>query len=121
MAMIISTIAVVVHFAITHGFKLSGYPAEVYLIGVAMAVICTIIPSFLISEAIRLWGPSNVAIVGSIGPISTILLAGIFLDEKITIFQLLGTILVISGILLLGTNKKILTKTKTNESTIGID
>ena len=50
-------------------------------------------------------GASNFAIVGSIGPISTIILANIFLDERMTILQLVGTGIVIAGIVWL-TRKK---------------
>jgi drug/metabolite transporter (DMT)-like permease len=48
-----------------------------------------------------------VAIIGSIGPISTIILATIFLGEIITVFQLIGTAIVISGVMLVFLSKKI--------------
>jgi drug/metabolite transporter (DMT)-like permease len=115
LAMIISMLAVSIHFYIVHGTQLFDFPREIYFLGFAMAMICTVIPSFLISEAINQWGASNVAIVGSIGPISTILLAGIFLGEKITIFQVLGTVIVISGVLLLSTKQKTNIETDTNQ------
>ena len=83
-----------------------SYPTEVYKIGVSMALLSTIIPSFLLGEAIKQIGASNVAIVGSIGPVSTIILAAIFLGERITIYQLFGTAIVIAGVLLITTSKK---------------
>ena len=106
MVMIVSTIAASTHYLMVQGAEIFSLPRQVYFIAMLMALISTVIPSFLLSEAIRQWGPSNVAIVGSFGPISTIILAGIVLGEKITVFQMLGTIIVISGVLLLANNKK---------------
>ncbi len=99
MAMTVSTISAITHFIITSDTNLWGFNKEVYILTAIMSVVSTIIPSFMIAEAIKLIGASNVAVIGSFGPVSTIILAVIFLDEKITPFQLLGTIVVISGIL----------------------
>lgn len=107
LVMIVSTFASGIHYVVVSGTDIFSFQKEVYVIALIMAVVSTVIPSFLISEAIKQWGPSNVAIVGSVGPISTILLAGIFLGERITIFELMGTIIVIGGVLLLSNNKKI--------------
>jgi len=48
---------------------------------------------------------SNFAIVAGIGPISTIVLAAIFLNERLTLLQLLGALVVIIGILLVSIKK----------------
>ncbi|WP_068472770.1 DMT family transporter [Saccharicrinis aurantiacus] len=104
-AMIVATIGIVIHYFINRGGSLWDYPAEIYQLSAIMAVVCTIIPSLLLAEAIRILGSSNVAVLGSVGPISTIVLAVIFLDEKITIYQILGTVIVIAGISFLGKNK----------------
>ena len=106
LAMIVSTVASLTHFAIVGGFDLFSFQKEVYLIALAMAIISTVIPSFLIAEAIKQLGANNVAIIGSFGPISTIVLAAIFLGEKISVFQALGTLIVISGVMLLANNSK---------------
>jgi len=105
-AMIISCLAVMLHYSINNTHSVFSYPREVYVLGAGMAVISTIIPSFMLGEAIKRIGASNVAIIGSIGPISTIVLAVIFLGEKITVSLILGTAIVISGVLLLGISKK---------------
>ncbi len=111
-AMTVSTVAAFVHFAAFSQVDLWGFPREVYAIALVMAVVCTVIPSFLIAESIRLIGASNVAVIGSFGPISTIILAAVFLEERISVFQILGTIVVISGVLLIASgNKKNMTRT----------
>lgn len=101
-AMIVSCLAVLIHFTLKGDGKIIGHPVEVYKLGFGMAFISTIIPSFMLAEAIKRIGASNVAIIGSIGPISTIILATIFLGERITVFQMIGTIIVISGVMLIG-------------------
>jgi len=59
----------------------------------------------LVSLAIKKLGASNFSIVGSIGPISTIILAYLFLDEKLTLLQIVGAIIVIVGIVVVSINK----------------
>lgn len=104
-AMIISCLAVFIHFSVQEHVDIRSYPSGVYQLGIAMALICTILPSFLIAEAIRRLGASQVAIIGSIGPVSTIVLAWIFLGEKLGGFQWMGTIIVISGVMLIKRKK----------------
>ncbi len=106
-AMIVSTIGVLIHFNIKNTNSLWNYPMEVYQLSATMSIVCTIIPSILIAEAIRIIGSSNVAVLGSIGPISTIIMAVIFLNEQITIYQIIGTVVVIMGISMLGRKKKV--------------
>ena len=71
-----------------------------------MAVIATVLPSFLVSAGIKRIGAANASIVGSVGPISTIILAYIFLGERLGQLQLLGTVVVIGGVLLISLQKK---------------
>lgn len=104
-AMIVSTICVVVHYLIMDRTSIFGYAYQVYLLGLLMAVLSTLIPSFLVSLAIKKIGASNFSIIGSIGPISTIVLAYIFLDERLTLLQLLGAVIVIIGITFVSLNK----------------
>ena len=97
-AMIVSTLCVALHYAVTIGEGVTGYAPEVYAYGAAIALLSTVIPSFLVSEAIKRLGASNFSILGSLGPISTIILAYFFLDERLTVLQLAGMVVVICGI-----------------------
>ena len=78
---------------------------EVYWYGIAMAIFATVIPSFMISEGIKRLGSSDASIIGSVGPISTIILAAIFLGEEIGLVQMLGTLLAIVGVFLVSGNR----------------
>ncbi|MCU4177622.1 DMT family transporter [Carboxylicivirga sp. N1Y90] len=106
-AMIVSCTAVILHYIIMgNGSDVFNQVPQVYALGAAMAIISTVIPSFLLSEAIKRIGAANVAIIGSLGPISTIVLAVIFLGEVITIYQAIGTFIVILGVLLIMLKKE---------------
>lgn len=100
-AMIISCICVIIHYAITRDISnVFLLNSEVYWIGLIMAVFATVIPSYLISFSIKTLGPGNFSILGSLGPISTVMLAYIFLDERLTYIQILGAIVVIAGVMI---------------------
>jgi len=97
-AMVVSTFCVVVHYLLTDRLSLVEYPKEVYLLGVLMAFVSTLIPSFLVSLAIKKLGASTFSILGSVGPISTIILAYIFLNETVSGLQIFGSAIVIAGV-----------------------
>lgn len=104
-AMLVSCICVFVHYSITSETDLWSFSWEVYVIGFLIAIFATVIPSFLVSESIKIISSSNFAIAAGIGPISTIILAAIFLGETLTVFQLFGTLVVIVGILWMSVKK----------------
>ena len=104
-AMSFAAIAIILHNFIEHGFNLFDFQTPVYLYALLMAVLTTVVPSFLIVEGIRLIGAKNSAIIGTIGPISTIALAAIFLGEKLNVMQGAGTLVVICGVLFLVVKK----------------
>jgi drug/metabolite transporter (DMT)-like permease len=105
-AMIFACLGVIVHSFFNGNVTLYNHPPEVYRIGIGLSFLSTVLPSFLISEAIKRMGATKVAIIGSIGPISTIILANIFLGERINAFQWLGAMVVISGVLLVNINSE---------------
>ena len=105
-AMLASTVGVFTHFSIQgsyeslqSGFSLWGY-------GILLAIVATVIPSFMISEGLKRIGSNNVAIISGVGPVSTIIQAHLVLGEKIFVAQIIGTVLVIAGVLLIGWKTK---------------
>lgn len=105
LAMTIAALMIVAHHGVVYQWRLFHYPAEVYYLALLMAAVATVLPSLMVSEGIRLVGSSHAAIIGSVGPIATIALAYIFLDEKMGWLQWLGTIVVIGGVLLISLRK----------------
>lgn len=98
MAMVVACVSVIVHYLITDRQSVFNYPIQVYLYEMVMAVFCTVLPSYLVSYAIQKLGASKFAIIGSIGPVFTILLATVILGESITFIQSIGVIIVIIGV-----------------------
>lgn len=106
LAMMAASFAVIMHNGIVNQWDIFNYHPHVYWYGVAMAIFATVLPSFLISEGIRQIGANNASIIGSIGPISTIILAYIFLGERLGYLQMVGTAIVIAGVLIITSRKK---------------
>jgi len=94
-------IAVIVHNTFANGMALGNFDSMVYWYAFLMGIFSTVIPSFMIAEGIRRVGANNGAIIGSIGPISTIILAYFFLGERLSLVQWGGTALVISGVIMI--------------------
>jgi drug/metabolite transporter (DMT)-like permease len=100
-AMSFAAIAVVIHFFIANDNSLLNVDNKVYVYSFLMAIIGTVIPSYLVAHGIKMVGSGNAAIIGSIGPVSTIVQAYFFLEEPIHLLQLLGTALILAGILII--------------------
>lgn len=100
-AMSFASLGVLAHFFSVSKASLLHLPFSVYGYGFVMAIVATVIPSYLVAAAIKRIGSDNTAIVGSVGPVSTILMAYIFLNEQITLWQLLGTGFILFGVRLL--------------------
>jgi len=100
-AMAIAAIAIITHNHVIHGFNLLSFEREVYGYALLISILATVIPSYLIVEGIRIIGANNSSIIGSIGPVSTIIMAVILLGEQISLMQGIGSIIVILGVLLI--------------------
>ena len=99
--MIAATVPVMIQSYIYNGVDIFHFSREVYVLSAWLATVATVIPVFLIIEGIRIVGASNSAIIGFVGPVSTIAMGYIFLGEKITSMQLLGTAIVLLGVFLI--------------------
>ncbi|MEO5600820.1 MAG: DMT family transporter [Cyclobacteriaceae bacterium] len=104
-AMSFACLGVLLHYLFTSDQSLFAFPSLVYRYSLSMALFSTVIPSYLVAEGIKRIGSDNAAIVGSVGPVSTIIQANIFLYEPILALQIAGTILVLLGILIIGRTK----------------
>lgn len=98
-AMIVTTICITSHYLAIDAEPLQSYPSEVYFYCLILAVFSTVLPAYLISQAVKEIGASRVAIIGSVGPVSTVILSVLFLSEVITARMLVGMIIVIIGVL----------------------
>jgi drug/metabolite transporter (DMT)-like permease len=100
--MLASTCGVFLHFIIAGNYSVLNQSSDLIWYGLLLGIIATVIPSFLISIGMKKIGSNNVAIISSIGPVSTILQAHFILGEHIFAAQIIGTLLVVSGVVLIG-------------------
>jgi drug/metabolite transporter (DMT)-like permease len=101
--------AVLAHYFIRQqgtNHLLLPHNSTLWYYGIALALVATVIPSYLLSSGIKRIGPNNAAIIASVGPVSTIVQAHFFLGEPFFTEQVIGTILVIIGVLLVGWKSK---------------
>jgi drug/metabolite transporter (DMT)-like permease len=101
-AMLAATAGVALHFLLRGQYQVLQSGTSLWGYGILLAILATVIPSFLISNGMKRIGSNNVAIISGIGPVSTILQAHFILGERIFAEQIAGTVLVIIGVLLLG-------------------
>ena len=104
-AMFGASLMIFLHFSIVHDVADLSIPMPVFWISLWLAIGCTVIPSFLMSEAIARVGPEQASIVGGSGPVLTALMAVFLLDEAFTLFHFLGMSMVIVAIVWLSVRK----------------
>ncbi len=93
---------VIVQFLLIRDLAALDLPVPVY----TMAIVCTVLPTWMMAEGIRRIGTNQSSLLSSIGPVSTIALAGLILDEPITTVQVLGATLVLSGVALVTSKRE---------------
>lgn len=98
-AMIVASAACIVQFFLLRPLSALDLPLPVYGLSVAMAIGSTVIPGFLISEALRRIGANQVAIIGALGPVTAIVLGYLGLDEIMTPLQIVGAGFVLFGVI----------------------
>jgi drug/metabolite transporter (DMT)-like permease len=104
-AMMVASAASLLQFAATRPLSALAISGRTAALAVAMALFSTAMPVFLLSFAIRRIGSGKASLIGSIGPVSTIFLAWIFLQEDISLLQIAGSALVLGGVLLIGRSR----------------
>ena len=100
-AMCVSSFAVFAQFAVMNPVSALRQPQGVYWLSLLNALLCTVLPVFATMLAVERIGAGRASMASMIGPVSTIALAYLFLDERISIWQLAGTALVLTGIYVL--------------------
>lgn len=99
----------IAHFAFSHAISsLADVPPEVIWLSVLNAVVSTAIAVLLVMMAIERIGAALTAQIGMIGPLSTIFMSILVLDEAFTLWLAIGTLMVIGGIFLFGRGERLL-------------
>ena len=105
-AMCVASAACISQFFLLRPASMLVQPAEVYWLSLVNAIFCTVFPVFLTMFAVQRIGAATASQAGMIGPVSTLFLGSLFLNEAITGWQLAGTVLVLMGMYLLSRKKK---------------
>lgn len=100
LAMLVSTAATFIHFFSTQPLAALILPWQIYALGFAMALFSTVLPVFALSTAIRSIGTSRAALIGTVGPLLTIVFSWWLLGEAISAAQLAGVALVVAGVII---------------------
>lgn len=85
-------------FALEQHWERLEQPRPVLWLGLLTGVVATVIPAFLLAAGMKRLGTTRAALIATVGPVSTLLLAYWFLDEPLTTLQLLGSALVLLGV-----------------------
>ena len=103
--MMVSTAPALVQFALLETPAALQLPGEVWLYAILLATACTVLPVFLVAEALKRIGANHFALIGGLGPVTTVLADFGLLDGTLTPVQLAGGALVIAGVLLVTLRK----------------
>jgi drug/metabolite transporter (DMT)-like permease len=98
--MVVATAPAVVQFFVLEPLEALALPAAVWGYVIVMATFSTVLPVFLVAEALRRIGANQFALIGAVGPLSVAITSALGLDEPFTWLQALGGALVIGGVLL---------------------
>jgi drug/metabolite transporter (DMT)-like permease len=99
-AMLTSAVFVIVQFLLTRPLAALAAPASIQLLSLVMALFSTVLPTFLVAEAIKRIGANRTSLIGSLGPVFTIWLGWWILGEPVHWIQLAGAALVLGGVTL---------------------
>ncbi|MGF1455404.1 MAG: DMT family transporter [Alphaproteobacteria bacterium] len=101
-AMTAAALAILAHFAGQSMLTVSPpINASILGLGALLAIACTVMPSFMVTEAIARAGPGLTSAAGGFGPAATAAVAVWVLGEPFGPHQALALILTVSGVVLL--------------------
>ena len=93
-----ASIAGLTHYAVTAAQIVPHVSWHYLALAAATAIFATVVPSFLINAGLGRIGPQATAMISTISPLVTIILAMIFLGEAFTVIDAIGTALILDGI-----------------------
>jgi drug/metabolite transporter (DMT)-like permease len=88
----------IAQFLILKPMSAAAVVPQVIGLSILNAVLCTAVPVLLVMMAIERIGASLAAQTGMIGPMATIAMGVIFLDEQLNLWIIGGTLLVLAGV-----------------------
>jgi len=98
LATTVACLCCIAQFLLVHPLAAAQVAPEVIWLSLLNATACTAAPVLMVMMAVERIGPSLAAQAGMIGPLSTIAMGIVILDEPFTLWLAAGTVLVVAGI-----------------------
>lgn len=103
----VASLCCIAHFVVTRPLALlAAVPVQVWGLSLINGVLCTVLPVFAVMMAIARLGASTASQIGMVGPVSTIVLADLLLDEHMGPLQIVGTVLVMGGVFIVSQGRR---------------
>ncbi|HEX5361304.1 MAG TPA: DMT family transporter [Fluviicoccus sp.] len=97
-----ATLCSILHFSLARPWSdLQHLPTPLWMLCAALGFFCTFLPANLITQGIRHIGASQAALIGAVGPVITLAMGAIFLEEQLSTAQGVGGCLVLAGVILI--------------------
>jgi drug/metabolite transporter (DMT)-like permease len=106
LATTVACIICIVQFLALRPLSAMAVAPQVLWLSLLNATVCTFAPVLMVMMAIERIGASLTAQTGTLGPLSTILMAAVLLGEPFTGWVAAGTVLVVAGVWLLATQPR---------------
>jgi len=97
-AMSAASAVVIAQFLLTHPVGQLALTPHIWMLGVALAIGGTILPSFFMNAALHRISAQANSMIGTLSPVITILLAVVILAEPLAALDMLAAVLVIVGV-----------------------
>jgi len=96
----VACICCIVQFLVLRPLSAADVPEQVLWLAILNALLCTVAPVLMVMMAIERIGAALTAQTGMIGPMATITLGVLLLDEPLNLWIGAGTLLVVGGVFL---------------------
>jgi drug/metabolite transporter (DMT)-like permease len=101
-----SAVVLAIHFVLFRSFdEFNTLRLHDWMLLLVLSIACMFLPGLMQAEGMRRVGAQRAAIGSTVGPPTTIVLAALFLDERLNVWQALGTAMIVGSVLVLSLGK----------------
>jgi drug/metabolite transporter (DMT)-like permease len=105
-SMSMACVATTIHFLSSKSIDQLAVSTKVFGLALTLALVCTVAPAFLMNAGIRRIGAARAAIICTVGPVATLAMAYLLLDETLDRPQIIGSMMVLGGVMLISLIKR---------------
>jgi drug/metabolite transporter (DMT)-like permease len=101
-AMSSAAVLLTLHFAVFRSFdELRTLHTYDWVLLAVLGIACMFVPGLMQAEGMKRVGASRAAIGSTVGPPTTIVLAALFFSERLNLWQVLGSAMIVGSVLVL--------------------